>query len=304
MKKRRVVIDDVEYESIADLARAYNEPYTRVLGRYAAGKRGKELIASTGNKTKVTVTIDGKEFESLQEVWWHYNKEKHQFSYSALVKRYRLGVRGKELVKPRAKPPYDVDEVIDDIRYTSLKSIAEKFDLSVVTVTERYKNGCRGEDLVTRIQGNRVEVRGVEYKSLQDLARVYNIRYPLLLERFRKGMRGEELIAPVRKKTFTIIDGTEYESLEAVAKAYNISPSTLRTRYYRYGYRGKKLVQLDKSQKRPNVSSFFPMTIDDITYEKFSDLVKASGYSESSLSSKILDGIRGPELFKKNKKNN
>ena len=93
-------------------------------------------------KRKIKIKIDGVEYESLKAL-----AKKHNVIYVSLAKRYKEGLRGKDLFIDRRKNPADA-HIVENIKYNNLLSVAREYNIPVGTIYKRFSRGTRGDDLV------------------------------------------------------------------------------------------------------------------------------------------------------------
>jgi hypothetical protein len=100
-----VVINDVEYKTLTQVAEKFHLSYGLVIGRYNRGKRGNELvnpihkshrqktisISTRGIKTEV----NGVQYDSLTAL----QKDYSHISLVSISKRYKKGLRGNDLIQ-------------------------------------------------------------------------------------------------------------------------------------------------------------------------------------------------------------
>lgn len=98
--------------------------------------------------TKYTVTIHGEQL-SLSEASAKYN-----ILYYTLYQRYKSGVRGDALLKPRKvgrrrnRPSTSKYFGTVDGETMSLKQLAAKYNVPYATILTRYRNGLRDTQLI------------------------------------------------------------------------------------------------------------------------------------------------------------
>ncbi|MDS7057218.1 hypothetical protein NXG04_07950 [Klebsiella pneumoniae] len=96
----KVEVDGVTYSTLSELAESYNLDYQLITQRYRNGKRDKELIAPKkrshkGTKHKsIAIEVNGIMYDSLTSL----QKDYSHISRVSISKRYKRGIRGKELV--------------------------------------------------------------------------------------------------------------------------------------------------------------------------------------------------------------
>jgi hypothetical protein len=108
-----VEVNGVIYNTIKELAEAYNLSYQMVYERHRKGKRNEELIQQPSQTHKgtnhrgITVEVRGKQYESLQALHLDYP----YISRVSLTKRYKQGKRDEELIAlPRGMRESDLDK--------------------------------------------------------------------------------------------------------------------------------------------------------------------------------------------------
>lgn len=94
----------------------------------------------------------------------------------------------------------DVEVTVDGVVYPSLAALADASGVTRSTISYRYRQGWRGEDLVKPIKapnsGRPVSVTldGEFYKSLSALAKAYQLEPSMVCNRYRSGKRGKSLV--------------------------------------------------------------------------------------------------------------
>lgn len=169
-------------------------------------------------------------------------------SYTTLLRRYKDGRRGDELLDSR-----DTVHLVDyKGELIPLKELVKYTDVTYRTLIRRYNAGKRAEELWCNSKArNKKSVRGkpkiyVMYEgkeiSLTELSKITGIKYITLITRFKKGNdllqegkrgghRGSDLKVKYNGKELT---------LSQLSKITGISLSTLHRRYHK-GIRDERL---------------------------------------------------------------
>ena len=129
----------------------------------------------------------------------------------------------------------------EGVMYESINELAKKFDIPYGVVLRRFKQGCRGDELVTPSRqytdSSVIDeiIHGKRYTHIYDVAEEHGIALHTLLARYRVGDRGDRLVRSVNGrgrsgKPLTICN-IEYSSIKAAAEALGLSDSSLRYHY-------------------------------------------------------------------------
>lgn len=113
-----------------------------------------DLEQARNRKDNISVVVDGVEYATLSELAEAYN-----ISKILVWSRYRSGNRGKELVAPKRhngknhKGHNNIKVEVNGKTYNSLTELQKDYSyISLVSISKRYKQGKRGEDLIVRRQ--------------------------------------------------------------------------------------------------------------------------------------------------------
>lgn len=113
-----------------------------------------DLEQARNRKDNISVVVDGVEYATLSEL-----AEAHNISKTLVWSRYRSGKRGKELVVPKRhngknhKGHNNIEVEVNGKTYNSLTELQKDYSyISLVSISKRYKQGKRGEDLIVRRQ--------------------------------------------------------------------------------------------------------------------------------------------------------
>ena len=113
-----------------------------------------DLEQARNRKDNISVVVDGVEYATLSEL-----AEAHNISKTLVWQRYRNGKRGKELVAPKQhngrkhKGHNNIEVEVNGKQYESLTALQKDYSyISLVSISKRYKQGKRGEDLIVRRQ--------------------------------------------------------------------------------------------------------------------------------------------------------
>lgn len=96
-----IIVDNIYYNTLTELAEAYDLDYQLVYYRYKRGKRGLELVSNKertnkGKNTRgIAVEVNNKIYNSLTEL----QKEYPHISVVSISKRYKRGLRNGDLIK-------------------------------------------------------------------------------------------------------------------------------------------------------------------------------------------------------------
>ena len=113
-----------------------------------------QLEQARNRGDNISIVVNGKEYATLSEV-----AEEHGIGYQTIVQRYRAGKRDSELVKPvkshaqksASISPLAIRVEVNGVVYDSLSALQKDYPyISLVSISKRYKQGKRGEELIRR----------------------------------------------------------------------------------------------------------------------------------------------------------
>ena len=198
-------------------------------------------IQANNKETSNLLEIDGVTKTLTQ--WAEY----YNISPVTVFSRYRNGVRGIDLFDRPKLTGASVPKYITIDGETKRASEWSKISgVESKTITNRYKEGVRGKDLIaprlSRSFEYVVEIDGVS-KPLKQWVDQSEVSYDTMLERYKKGLRGKDLLAKREKPENLLveIDGVT-KTLEQWSIDTGINKSTLSSRYHS-GKRGKALIR-------------------------------------------------------------
>ena len=180
-----VEYDNKYYDSVADLAEAYNLKPMTLYKRLNRGKSLEEALGSCRKKTKFNGVYKNKEYTSLSSL-----------SRETGVGRKRIKTKldsGCSLEDAVAKCDniiYSFPIEIDGTVYTSLKQLAKAYNLKNQTICDRVKRGCKLKDALYPVDthsGIKTVYNGIEYNSILELAEAFNINDKTLRARLASG---------------------------------------------------------------------------------------------------------------------
>jgi len=239
------------YPNLPSICREYNISLNTVYKRWSRGKRGDELIPLKKRKSyiapviepKFKLIIDGIKFKSYALACVKYNVKFITFRVRkkrGLTDRQALGLdpwddgrrksRKEQNIKIKVKK---VNLVIDGIRFTTYKSIAEHYKLPCHVLYNRMHYGYTVEQAVKmKGKGYKTEFRGKKYKSYAELARAYNMTPEDFLGGINRGKTINQILGfePYITKNSVKYMGKIYKSMTDLASDYNLSPNTLHQR--------------------------------------------------------------------------
>lgn len=226
LEKNPVDYKGIWYKSLDNLARDYGLNTEDIKIRIYHGfslEETLELGNEQSNKALKQITIcdhEGQIFNTLDDMIGYYKISKYTY-----YKGIREGKNLKEiLVKERWKR---AKYIIEGKELTSLKSIAEHYNISEGTLYSRLKRGLALEEAVkikTEL-GRPIAVKdfnGKEFKSKKEMAKYYGKNANTIGCRLKKGGCRGRIVVDHK--------GKEYPTIKALAKAYEIPDNILASR--------------------------------------------------------------------------
>lgn len=137
-----VIIDEIEYATRAEAAKAWAVPVTTFIRRLNEGLTPSEAVR-LGSKCKKSIAVDGKVFDSIGQAAEFYN-----MSYGALQARLINGWPNEEAVglvprKPKEKQWRRTKTAVtlDGIKYNSITAAAKQRGFNYSCISKRLDNG-------------------------------------------------------------------------------------------------------------------------------------------------------------------
>ncbi len=199
-------------------------------------------------KITETVEYDGKQFTSLQEL-----SAACGVAYPSLYRRWRLGVRGEELVAPTAWEASTIKPVVKGKQYSSLAELTNVFNIPYNTAYRRWRRGWSHHEIAygkpqkkkkryrqTRAKRFGIVFRGKKFKSIAALCHAYGVKPRTFHDRHdQRGYNIEQSLGleplPDKRKKQYQVSGKTYDSKKALLSAFNVSEATFDARFKR-GY--------------------------------------------------------------------
>ncbi|WP_338657341.1 hypothetical protein V6B14_22460 (plasmid) [Sporosarcina psychrophila] len=143
--------------------------------------------------------------------------------------------------------------------YTSLRDLAESYNIDPNVLYERIRTGVTAEEAVSMGQSkNSITVFGKTYKNAIILSEYYGIDYDILIRRISKGHEPETVVTELLNNESIVFEGKIYNNLVELSNDYGVqitsvikrmqrgwslndavlSPVELRTSKKPYTYRG------------------------------------------------------------------
>lgn len=183
MSKREVTVNNIKYQNLKALAKAYNISYSTFKSRLLAGLSLEEALTRpiSDNRKGVTVEYEGKTYESIRSFCTENN-----LSYGALLKRLQNGDSLEEAVLSQTKYEYR------GVCYSSLRELVDAYGVNYHAVFMRLGRGFDLEEAMEKTRS--ISYNGKEYTCLKDLARATGIKYTTLNDRLKRGWDLEKAI--------------------------------------------------------------------------------------------------------------
>lgn len=192
--------------------------------------------------SNITETIDGVTYNSLSAVARAYNMK-----VPTIARRYRLGLRGHELVRELDERKTGRVVTVHGTTYQTLADVARAYGMLQSTVANRYARGFRGDDLVTHnLRGLDLVINNQSFNTFKEVSDAFQVPVSRVTARYRRGLRGQDLIADHISHRNSpepfVVNGVEYLTLADLARDYGVTRQLVHSRY-KAGERGADLVR-------------------------------------------------------------
>lgn len=248
------IVEDIEYENLPAIAKAYGMSTDAVYKRYSRGCRGDDLVPVKKRKKysppvvepkqlKTEVIINGKKYKSAMQACNALG-----IKYITLRNRLKRGLTMEEAFGFTAlndkrygnKSTYSVQG-----KNFTIAELSQEYNAPIPTIRDRLQRGATLEqaiglveikkgDLITQSQYKelakkrnkkpKLEVNGKTYKTYKELAEAYSLPVYVVRQRIVDyGYSPEEAVTAEGKTKKVIIAGVKYQSLSKAAEAYGIT---------------------------------------------------------------------------------
>lgn len=177
------------------------------------------------NKTGHTIIFREKTYSSLSEF-----ARTNQISPRLVQRRWNRGIRDPEKLIAPPDPkyqhrsvyvkPYEI--VVRGEKYTSIASLARKYDLKPAVISKRLRDGKTGEDLIKPARVFRktssIDYKGKHYQNLAEFARDNNLEYSIVYSRWKYGVHNAELLVRPVKNNKLILNNISKKDAEKVVR--------------------------------------------------------------------------------------
>ena len=200
----KVIVENIEYNSLRQAAKFYNKEYNIVKGRVALGWSLEEALELVERNQ---ITINGKTFKSKQEACRYYRVARSTVD-ARLNNGYSLEEAFTKKSKRRKKYKKRKPVILGNKSFKSKADAARYHNLDIDIIYGRERIGWTLEEafeLVPRTEYNNSErsitVENVTYKSLMVACKHYNLNYNTVYTRLkRRGWSIEEALELIPRK--------------------------------------------------------------------------------------------------------
>ena len=203
--------------------RGIHDPNLLVKNQVVSSK--KKNKRSNLNKTGHTIIFREKTYNSLSEF-----ARTNRRSPRLVLRRWSRGIRDPEKLIAPPDPkyqhrsvyvkPYEI--VVRGEKYTSIASLARKYDLKPAVISKRLRDGKTGEDLIKPVRTVRktssIDYKGKHYQNLAEFARDNNLEYSIVYGRWKYGVHDAELLARPVKNNKLILNNISKKDAEKVVR--------------------------------------------------------------------------------------
>lgn len=198
--------------------RGIHDPNLLVKTQVVSSK--KKNKRSNLNKTGHTIIFREKTYNSLSEF-----ARTNRRSPRLVQRRWNRGIRDPEKLIAPPDPKYQhksVYVVVRGEKYTSIASLARKYDLKPAVISKRIRDGKTGEDLIKPVRTFRktssIDYKGKHYQNLAEFARDNNLEYSIVYSRWKYGVHDAELLARPVKNNKLILNNISKKDAEKVVR--------------------------------------------------------------------------------------
>lgn len=220
-----------KYTTFSSLARKTGISKNTIRDRWNRGIHDPNLLVKTQvvsskkknkrsnlNKTGHTIIFREKTYNSLSEF-----ARTNRRSPRLVQRRWNRGIRDPEKLIAPPDPKYQhksVYVVVRGEKYTSIASLARKYDLKPAVISKRIRDGKTGEDLIKPVRTFRktssIDYKGKHYQNLAEFARDNNLEYSIVYSRWKYGVHDAELLARPVKNNKLILNDISKKDAEKV----------------------------------------------------------------------------------------
>ena len=226
------------YTTFSSLARKTGISKNTIRDRWNRGIHDPNLLVKTQvvsskkknkrsnlNKTGHTIIFREKTYNSLSEF-----ARTNRRSPRLVQRRWNRGIRDPEklIVPPDPKyqhksvyvKPYEI--VVRGEKYTSIASLARKYDLKPAVISKRIRDGKTGGDLIKPVRTfqktSSIDYKGKHYQNLAEFAHDNNLEYSIVYGRWKYGVHDAELLARPVKNNKLILNNISKKDAEKVVR--------------------------------------------------------------------------------------
>lgn len=219
------------YHTYNSLARACGINASTLRDRYNHGLRDEKLFAKPKDRKKrrtnqnFSINYKGKNYTTFTSL-----SIETGISKSTIRDRWNSGIRDPEKLIAPPDPKYQhksvyvkqYEIVVRGEKYTSIASLARKYDLKPAVISKRIRDGKTGEDLIKPVRTFRktssIDYKGKHYQNLAEFARDNNLEYSIVYSRWKYGVHDAELLARPVKNNKLILNNISKKDAEKVAR--------------------------------------------------------------------------------------
>lgn len=220
-----------KYTTFSSLARKTGISKNTIRDRWNRGIHDPNLLVKTQvvsskkknkrsnlNKTGHTIIFREKTYNSLSEF-----ARTNRRSPRLVQRRWSRGIRDPEkLIAPQSVYVKQYEIVVRGKKYTSIASLARKYDLKPAVISKRIRDGKTGEDLIKPVRTFRktssIDYKGKHYQNLAEFARDNNLEYSIVYSRWKYGVHDAELLARPVKNNKLILNNISKKDAEKVVR--------------------------------------------------------------------------------------
>lgn len=310
---RKYIVDDLEFMSLKDLAKAAGISYEAAVKRSHRGWTDSEVFYGkqkkselTGNEKKqrgIQVTVNGVIYENLR---YAFDALKPSCSFNTLRARLRYGWKLEEALEVEQK--IDGRKQVEAVRKLDIdgvslnvKEASEKYQIPYSTILDRLHRGATAAQAVGiqeikdgelktqaevyKVRSERIKkeyvVGGVSYYSVAELARAYDLPPSLVYNRMRdNGWSAERAVKEEISEKVTI-NGKQYRSAMSAWESVGL------TNFVTYQGRKTKGFSLEVCLGLQPLPSEEKYQIGEMTYGSISEVANAYNLTVGQLASRL-----------------
>jgi len=309
------IVEDVEYENLPAIAKAYDMTTDAVYKRHSRGCRGDNLVPQKKRKNysppklavkswKSEIEIGGKKYKSALQACTELDinyatyRRRH---YQGWTKEQIFGLEPKEDGRSKKRKIY----ILNDQQF-SMKELSEKFKVSVPTIADRLNRGASLEQavgieniekagLTKQAQYRKQNVKkrspiileafGKTYNSYKKLADAFSLPYYTVRDRILlHGYTPEEAVKAEGKAKKVVVAGVEYNSQASAATAHGITLHILLGRM-------SKGLTIEQALRIEEYDTANTIIFESKKYRNLSHLAAKKKLSVTKIRSRMVSGL-------------